>query len=153
MQVKSIREHSAILLTFNKLPFTIKIFVLFIFEWPIKFYSIENCQIRDKPGILAIFCRGIPSDYSAKSFSILTVGFREEDVLSFLYRCIKETGQAPWQVCFSTDQISFSYFCRRSSSDQFCQNIVDSDEWIQKRRFLKVLLLCHKPRPPGSHVF
>ena len=103
-------EHSAILLTFNKLPFTIKIFVLFIFEWPIKFYCIDICQIRDKPGILAIFCSGIPSDYSAKSFSILTVGFREEDVLSFLYRCIKETGQAPWQVCFSTDQISFSYF-------------------------------------------
>ena len=27
------REHSAILLTFNKLPFVIKIFVLSIFEW------------------------------------------------------------------------------------------------------------------------
>ena len=38
MQVKSIaenapREHSAILLTFIKLPFVIKIFVLSIFEW------------------------------------------------------------------------------------------------------------------------
>ena len=30
-------EHSAILLTFIKLPFVIKIFVLFIFEWP--FYT------------------------------------------------------------------------------------------------------------------
>ena len=30
-------EHSAILLTFIKLPFAIKIFVLFIFEWP--FYT------------------------------------------------------------------------------------------------------------------
>ena len=29
-------EHSAILLTFIKLPFTIKIFVLSIFEWPLK---------------------------------------------------------------------------------------------------------------------
>ena len=41
MQVKSIAEcskgHSAILLTFNKLPFVIKIFVLSIFEWP--FYT------------------------------------------------------------------------------------------------------------------
>ena len=35
MQVK--REHSAILSTFIKLPFVIKIFVLFIFEWP--FYT------------------------------------------------------------------------------------------------------------------
>ena len=31
-------EHSAILLTFSKLPFVIKIFVLSIFEWP--FYSV-----------------------------------------------------------------------------------------------------------------
>ena len=31
-------EHSAILLPFIKLPFVIKIFVLFIFEWP--FYTV-----------------------------------------------------------------------------------------------------------------
>ena len=39
MQVKSIAEgeHSAILLTFVKLPFVIKIFILSIFEWP--FYT------------------------------------------------------------------------------------------------------------------
>ena len=40
MQVKSIAEcseHSAILSTFFKLPFVIKIFVLSIFEWP--FYT------------------------------------------------------------------------------------------------------------------
>ena len=29
-------EHSAILLTFIKLPFVIKIFVLYILEWPLK---------------------------------------------------------------------------------------------------------------------
>ena len=29
-------EHSAILLTFNKLPFVFKTFVLSIFEWPLK---------------------------------------------------------------------------------------------------------------------
>ena len=40
MQVKSIAEcskHSAILLTFIKLPFVIKIFIVSIFEWP--FYT------------------------------------------------------------------------------------------------------------------
>ena len=37
MQVKSIAECSEILLTFIKLPFVIKIFVLFIFEW--QFYK------------------------------------------------------------------------------------------------------------------
>ena len=37
MQFKGIEvEHSAILLTFIKLPFVIKIFVLSIFEWPLK---------------------------------------------------------------------------------------------------------------------
>ena len=41
MQVKSIAEcsrgkHSAILLTFIKLPFVIKIFALSIFEWSLK---------------------------------------------------------------------------------------------------------------------
>ena len=29
-------EHSAILLTFIKLPFVIKIFILSVFEWPLK---------------------------------------------------------------------------------------------------------------------
>ena len=37
MQVKSIAEWSAILYTFIKLPFVIKIFILSIFEWP--FYT------------------------------------------------------------------------------------------------------------------
>ena len=43
------REHSAILLTFNKLPFVFKIFVLSVFEWPLKtgftvmsFYGIRG---------------------------------------------------------------------------------------------------------------
>ena len=36
MQIKSIAEHSAILSTFIKLPFVIKIFVLSIFEWLLK---------------------------------------------------------------------------------------------------------------------
>ena len=47
MQVKSIAEcsqHSAILSTFIKLPFDIKIFVLSIFEWPLRFY----CSILQK---------------------------------------------------------------------------------------------------------
>ena len=41
-------EHSAILLTFIKLPFVIKIFVLSIFEWPLKtgFVVIINMKSR-----------------------------------------------------------------------------------------------------------
>ena len=36
MQVKSIAEHSTILSTFIKLSYVISIFVLSIFEWPLK---------------------------------------------------------------------------------------------------------------------
>ena len=35
-------EHSAILLTFIKLPFVIKIFVLSIFEWPLKIVIVND---------------------------------------------------------------------------------------------------------------
>ena len=62
MQVTSIAEmlpleHSAILLTFIKLPFVIKIFVLSIFEWP--FYA----------GFTVAFCFLVSSaDKFANSF-------------------------------------------------------------------------------------
>ena len=40
-------EHSAILSTFIKLPFVIKIFVLSIFEWPLKTgFSVKRCVIK-----------------------------------------------------------------------------------------------------------
>ena len=41
-------EHSAILLTFIKLPFVIKIFVLFIFEWLLKtgFTVLTLCLLQ-----------------------------------------------------------------------------------------------------------
>ena len=47
MQVK--REHSAILLTFIKLPFALKTFVLSIFEWPLKtgFTVISESTVFD----------------------------------------------------------------------------------------------------------
>ena len=37
------REHSAILLTFIKQPFVIKIFILSIFEWPLKTGFTVHC--------------------------------------------------------------------------------------------------------------
>ena len=42
-----LQEHSAILLTFINLPFVIKIFVLSIFEWPLKtgFTVYGNLQV------------------------------------------------------------------------------------------------------------
>ena len=43
MHSKTAQEHSAILLTFIKLPFVIKTYVLYIFEWP--FYTGFTVQI------------------------------------------------------------------------------------------------------------
>ena len=64
MQVKSIAglfkgEHSAILSTFIKLPFGIKVFVLSIFEWP--FYTgftvcLKNVESNVNPNPAKMFC-------------------------------------------------------------------------------------------------
>ena len=53
-------EHSAILLTFIKLPFVIKIFVLSIVEWPLKtgftvlFFLVSKNDHADRPVITAV---------------------------------------------------------------------------------------------------
>ena len=39
-------EHSAVLLTFIKLPFVIKIFLLSIFEWPLYTDLTVNCKMK-----------------------------------------------------------------------------------------------------------
>ena len=54
MQVKSIAEcsqHSAILSTFIKIPFVIKIYVLFMFEWPLK--TSLTAYVMDHPEFIA----------------------------------------------------------------------------------------------------
>ena len=66
MQVKSIAEsskgHSAILLTFIKLPFVLNSFVLSIFEWPLKTgFTVLNLAMLLN-GILCGECPG-PKDY------------------------------------------------------------------------------------------
>ena len=80
MQIKRIAEcskgeHSAILLTFIKLPFAIKIFVLSIFEWP--FYTgftvIENY-------------------FSYFSTEAYIVGTLNETVLSTQNTCLNSSG-------------------------------------------------------------
>ena len=45
-------EHSAILLTFNKLPFVTKIFVLSFFEWPLKTgFSVTPIYLANSLGL------------------------------------------------------------------------------------------------------
>ena len=63
-------EHSAILLTCIKLPFVIKIFVLSIFEWPLKtgFTVYIYCiGAREQPSMLeqSSADREIPTDQSS----------------------------------------------------------------------------------------
>ena len=46
------REHSAILSTFSKLPFSIKTFVLSIFKWSLKTGFIVHSQMREQRTIV-----------------------------------------------------------------------------------------------------
>ena len=111
----------------------------------------QNTEFRINPEnfhpcipLLAIF-EGHPGNIPVKLFSILTIGFT--CVLSLIYRHIMETGHAPLWPCFSTDQICFSYFCRRSSNNYFCKIILNSDKAFQWRRFVKVskAAISHSP--------
>ena len=49
--------------------------------------------------VSASFVEGHLVTISSKLLLIPTIGFRE-NVLSFLYRYIRETGYAPWWPCF-----------------------------------------------------
>ena len=88
---------------------------------------------------------------SAKLFSILPIGFRE-DVLSFIYRSIRETGHTPYNQLFRQFKFAFLYiretghtlqwprFCfwKWSPSYHFCQIILNSDQLFQMRKFLEL---------------
>ena len=70
---------------------------------------------------------------SAKSFSILAFGQEEKAFnVSYIGMGISETGNPQGGNVLSTDQIGFSYVCRRSPSDHFHQSILNSDEWFQE---------------------
>ena len=71
MQVKSIEgEHSAILLTFIKLPFVIKILVLSIFEWTLMTDFTVNYITTNGPAHLIVYksniCEGGIGKYVPK---------------------------------------------------------------------------------------
>ena len=79
------------------------------FQWR-RFFEFIVVVIRHAPWrpcfflliklVLAIFVEGHPVTNSAKLFSILTIGCRGEDVLSFLYRYIRENDHTPWGHVF-----------------------------------------------------
>ena len=76
MQVKSIAgKHSAILLTFIKLPFVIKIFVLIIFEWP--FYTgftvRRSSRLLWQTNVINIYHNRFNAEYSHWSTPHYTV--------------------------------------------------------------------------------
>ena len=73
-------EHSAILLTFIKLPFVIKTFVFSIFKWP--FYTGSTVYINSTPQ--AFFWAGISVVYRYKVLSeswLLTFDVSNQTVL------------------------------------------------------------------------
>ena len=91
MQVKSIAEcfpfcrmlqgeHSAILLTFIKLPFVIKIFVLLIFQWP--FYTRFTVHVPVNE--ILVFITLLSNEGSVEPVQI---GRRARALLLTIYRC------------------------------------------------------------------
>ena len=68
----------------------------------------------------------------------------------------KATPTAHWWYRILTFQISFSYLCRATPNNCFCQIEFNSDYWFRRRRCLKCLTYVHEgnwPRPLGGHVF
>ena len=62
---------------------------------------------------------GMPGEHPCQ---IVTIGFRGDYVQRFLHGHIGETGGTPSRPCVFTDQVCFSYYCRRSPSDHFYYN-------------------------------
>ena len=63
MQFKSIAECSALLSTFIKLPFVIKIFVLSIFEWPLKTGFTVDESLMEQDQVNKVDVQPIHSHY------------------------------------------------------------------------------------------
>ena len=64
--------------------------------------------------------------------SILTIVFRGENVLSFLYRYTRLTGHDRWLPCSLTDQIPFC-FCRGLPSEHLCLIVFNFYHLFQRR--------------------
>ena len=63
------REHSAILLTLIKLPFVIKVFVLSIFEWPLKTgFTVDDAYFSDSRTLNSLFTFGTLGFFSRDFF-------------------------------------------------------------------------------------
>ena len=75
---------------------------------------------------------------SAKLFFYIGHWFQRR-FSKFSHKYILKTVQAPCWPCVLTDQIRFSYLCRRSPSDLFYQITLNSEHRLQKRRSSKLL--------------
>ena len=85
--------------------------------------SLASARNHLKPGTK--LSHGMPGEHPCQ---IVTIGFRGDYVQRFLHGHIGETGGTPSRPCVLTDQICFSYYCRRSPSDHFYQTILVSEE-------------------------
>ena len=101
-------EHSAILSTFNKLPFVIKIFVLSIFEWP--FYTGFTVALIGRYVDGEIIFVDPPDKSSQSSLVIL-----ENSVMALIVIVTNRllTHKAPARI--SRDYILKKYFYKRET--------------------------------------
>ena len=97
MQVKSIAEcpkrmHSAILLTFIKLPFDVKVFVLTILKWPFYtgftvnvFKSLQKWSRQSNPTTLNTYTHYLIAEYNCPHLFIYFPKYRLSCVGTFLF--------------------------------------------------------------------
>ena len=102
-----------------------------------------------------IFKKGHPRSNSVKLFQNLTIGFREDflRIPSFLYSASSPHSPEPH---FLTDQNFTNNFWKGSPKEHICEIISQSDQWFQRRRFLKnsfISVQCKKPPFTRATIF
>ena len=97
--------------------------------------------------VLAIIVVRHSVTVSTKLFCILTTGFRGEDLQSFCYR----DKPRPLAAMFSTDQISFSYFCRGSPKEHSREIWLKLAKWHRRSCHLNRQIVDDARRRTTTH--
>ena len=90
-------EHSAILLTFNKLPFVIKIFVLSILEWPLYMgFTVRKIdfqyQLHVSLNTGQKCCRMLQGEHSATILTFIKLPFVKKNFVVSIFEWQFYTG-------------------------------------------------------------
>ena len=112
----------------------------------------RNTIIRNGQFRISYFCRRSANiiTTSVELFSILIILVSAKIIAKVSY--IGKLAAPPVSLNLK-DQIRFSYFCRRSSSDHFDQIILNADYMCQRRRFLMFPYHCNPHSPVAKFLW